>query len=465
MPYFPNNTAYDPEQYPVANWISNLFSGQEASAEPSPAPTPPVKDPTATANFLDTVTSGQYSPDMMSHQPPQQLADVPGAGTPPPTVSDQVSQAIAAKRQPAAPRMPFGADGYGPGMDAGAYFGAQKAANENTLAANLGQAGQQLAYALARSNQKPDTSAFDAQRAEADQPVKNLSSVRQAVLQDIGAKSTMEENNPQSELAQNIRAAYRPMLAKLGMSDEAIENATPAQMKNYLQQPMEAMTKLKMAQEAKEAQLANTKALRELNMNHQFQTALTGAAGAADKDEVVKGAKKQLSDADRLEQMIHQATLPGGQAIANALPTELALYASQGQRMHQATIEAMGTGSKAFGDRLNQKMTDAKTGLLTPDNARYFLNYVNAARGVAQKQQAQGLKDYADRFSKIHGTDPAQAYDAFGVNMKALQGSGQPGTGLTQSDHDKARAWLADPANANSPYRAQVQQVLNAQGM
>lgn len=379
--------------------LSGVQAGMDASSLPG-TPPPVAASPAPSMPPQGSAMGGQIA----------SLANTPTAGMQTLPPDPAVKQAIASQY------------GFGPGMDTAALQAAQKKQQENNYAANMGEAGNDIAAAFARgrgSNLQADNKFYQNLRDQAAQPTQNIAALRQAKLGDLAASNQFAENDPNSPASKAVQDAY----IKLGFPEDSIRQLSGADLKN-MQSPAELAAKLQASKDTKQMGLAQIQATKELAASNKQTDKIAAAYKDTMNDRVVSQAKGQLAQADELMSATNDATQ--NPVSANALSALAARYVSGGQRINRQEMEALGGGAKDISDKLNQIMQTGSKGTLSPENAAFMQRFVNVTRQTAQQGYQNAVRDRADSYSKIYGVDANDLADKFGVNSR-VSGGGPSG--------------------------------------
>ncbi len=436
----PIDRTKQPGQYPVFDYISNLFSGQDASAAPSSGDLDQefergqrVNDRIAMGDYENELGKMASTPNPMPSlsrdlpfQPGVETVDIPASGSlgssgarrpaaPAPAPREAVSRAIA-------DRMGFGKD-----LDADALKAAQGQSADRAMMAQIGEGADQIGYAIAGGSAKSDPSFYRNLAQTANRPVENLMERRKAKLQDVDAQSKMAENDPSSELSQNLRTAYRPMLAKMGLSDEMIENASASDLKNFFQHPVETAAKLKSMEEQKAIQMEAVKAQKELANGFKTDKRFTSLGEALDENRQRSGEfgrqAQFVNNADRalvLGKQFKDGNLPPAQVAE--LASAVASMVSGGSHAAEGTINRFvpKTGSGVAAD-VEQWLTGNPKGAGQQAFVKMMLETAEREKHLAaSKVNAIKLSRVAD-FRDLSQSDPERfniALQSHGIDPK-----------------------------------------------
>jgi hypothetical protein len=477
---------------PVYDYISNLFSDRndrvgpyeqsqlDAAQEGSQA----TNDKLAMNDYgkqLDTMASTPNPmpslPGMEPFTPSSQqtpLTDIAGAGsldddeqdTPP-----NPAQIALAARQPTAPRQLSSRQGYSADLSDDAIKHAQKRADQQRRIAMWGEVGSDLANSISGSQQAPENSFFKTMRDQANTPVDRLLQRRTGAMDALNAKTKMSESDPDSELSQNLRNAYRPMLTKLGLNDDAIEGASAGDLKNFFQNPVETMMKLKTQQENKQLQLAQIKANKDIAMGEKTDKRFTTLGEALDENKARSGEfgrqQQMVNNADRvlaLKKQFPDGNLPPGQMaeLAGATASLISggshpaegiinqylpptLSKTEAGITQWLTSNPKGAGQQKFA----QMMFD--TAQREKELAFSKVNSVKLSRVADFKDLAKKDPDRFNVAMQSHGINPKD-YAAFVANNYQVPSGMQQGN-LTAQD-EQAIQWAK--ANQNDPRAAKI---------
>jgi len=300
---------------------------------------------------------------------------------------------------------------------------------------NLGKIGvqrgvDQIVQGLTRGATTPDEEYYKQQIAQSGLPVQNVKDLIKGKQEELAQQRELEsfvkektENDPNSELNQNFRDFIRNALPQVANKMRDLDSLTIGSAG-----PLQKMADAYMTAEGHKIQREAMQQYQQEKLDLQRdklksetdQKNASKIAQAYDKtqsDKTVLQLKGQLAQADELQRVTADATT--NPQSANALAAVAARYVSGGQRINRQEMEALGSGSKAITDKLEQIMTTGAKGTLSPENAAFMQKFIKVTRDSARQSYNDALKQRADSYSKIYGVDKSDLYDKFGVSENA----------------------------------------------
>lgn len=309
--------------------------------------------------------------------------------------------------------------GFGEGLDDKALLGAQQGASEDKFHANIGDAGSQLAYAIA-GVQRPKDNFYDNLRQQAGQGVEDLKDRRKGMVEDQKFGKEQQLQDPNSPMSMSFKNSIKRLYPGV-FKDEDLANISAAD-KDLVFDPLKLKEQIDARKETAKFHndyLKQTQATKyddafgqNLNKNNK---AYSNAAGKADSaDQLIANVRKAMSNP----------------ANAASLSTELAGFASSGQRMHAATIEAFGHPDSSFMGRLKTSISKNSNGTLPPSVANEIVQYLQGEKEEAESARKQILQNESEKFKKVHGQYPSIYTPA----EKSASLESAPGTEFNQND-------------------------------
>ncbi len=180
----------------------------------------------------------------------------------------------------------------------------------------------------------------------------------------------------------------------------------------------EAMPDIEKTMTAKAAfQKANTPIIVAGLKNEQGQTKqngdlMTKYQGQLNSDTDYKKALGGLAAGNAVEEQLKaMENNPGGSPMsANIAPIALARMATGGQRLNIAEIQALG-GSKAVGDRINQAITQASSGNMSPENIDFTRRLLAASKVGDEATRDAAIQRHVNQYAKRTGQNPDDAWE------------------------------------------------------
>ena len=476
--------------YPVADWIMKHLSGGDTDAQAS---TPPMSASALTdaANFGDKVTGGQFNQPPMttapgglsSNMPPVApdtgLQDIAASGSlPQRPVPSQAAEQSDPQIAQAISRSISSRDSMPPGLDESSLKDAQALQNKLRFMSQIGQASSNFGSALGHTG-PADQTFFDNAQKNASAPVDQLMARRKALMDDTSNRAILQEQDPGSEISMNLRAAYAPMLKKIGLSNDAIQNASAADLKGFFQQPVEAMQKIQAQSDNKQLQMQAMQNNKEIALGEKTDKRFSTLGEALDEN---KGRTGEFGRQAQIINNADKALVLGKQfADGNLPPAQMAELAgatanlvSGGNGAAEATVhrfvpstfsgseagisqwlssEPKGAGQQAFVKQLLETAQREK------ELAASKVNAIKLSRVADYKDLSTKDPQRFDVSLQSHGIDPKDYAEFAGNGYKVPQHIANPlGTGGAQDP--KISQWASQH---QLPYE-QAASILKARG-
>lgn len=344
--------------------------------------------------------AGNTAPSSMQKLPPDNLSAAPtsvpanplfgaaSGGAPDPDVQSAIAKQY----------------GFGSGLDTAALMAAQKTQQQNNYAANMGEAGNDLADAFARGRggglPAGSDKFYQNLRDQAAQPVQNIMALRQAKLSDMTASNQFADNDPNSPVSKAVQDAY----VRLGFPEDSVRQLSSADLKN-IQSPADLAAKLQAQKDTKALGLAGINANKQIALGQKNDKLEQDFANnLMQHNDPYKEANSAYTDADALITRVQDATT--NKTSAQSLATELANFASKGKRLHTATVDAFLSPNSDLMSRINTAVSRSQTGTIPPDVANDVVNYLQSEKQAAGVQRQQAMGAAADQFKDINGSYP-----------------------------------------------------------
>lgn len=307
------------------------------------------------------------------------------------------------------------------------YLGKQRAGSDA-----MQQLASQYGNQLDQQTQRPDMRAFN---ALADYYYgTNLS---KQFPHMTPAEATQAKMQAQSEVDKTQTPIAQELLRQFGTETSGLNRAQMAaareQAAYFANQRNMASTQNKDNQAD---QKLDTDSLKELHKDKEYNAALTG----------VHKAPGLLDAVDQAEYVSDQQ--PGNPVARDSLATELGLYISKGQRLHQTTVEAMGLNRGSLLNRLSQIKQGLETGTLTPQNATFARNFIQNESNSSMDEANTIRNRYADDFAANNGRAPKWA----STQVSAPGMPGQAPSTIERKDPKSGRIVIYD-AKTKQPLR------------
>lgn len=374
----------------------------------NPSPYGSISLPASDEEDADTGTPGVS--DGITPEYAQLLSEGPTS----PSVPRQLSQS------PVAPSAASSDSAAVPQMDVKSYITQRLAEQNQGLAAAQAQTRQNQGYAgiaeglgqIAGAGQSTpfNPAGFAFLHKNASQPTEDYLAQRKNnadALTQVKAEMSSDPTSPESVIARNLlratlkHAKMDPNMVTDQMSADQLKSATPL-AKDLNDTENKRMLASQLAGIRGEAANARRTAADQ-KLDTDWETGLSKDA---------KGGYVQASHtidmADSMKNKIQNATT-NPSAFA-ALPTEMGNWASQGQRLHQATVEAFMHPDQSFGGRFATALSKGARGTLPQDIANQMIQMVDEEQQKAIQQRNSVRGKSAQVFNKIHGRLPKQ-YD------------------------------------------------------
>lgn len=227
------------------------------------------------------------------------------------------------------------------------------------------------------------------------QTISNPKLLPEVRLKRASAQQALEKENAGSDLSQREVQNTTGLLKGANKDFGGFAPGTSAAELERNPYVLEAMKggygQMKMTQQQKETQYKDS---------HQILT-------EANKE--TQKYSSQIRDAKGIHDQIDAAAEPGGQESYNALGVLLSRYINGTTRLNVPEINAMGQGEKDILGRLSQIYNEKTKGTLSPDNAQYMHNFVNAQASAAKDAKQAVEDDYGAAFAREKGLDPNEA--------------------------------------------------------
>ncbi len=275
---------------------------------------------------------------------------------------------------------------------------AQQVASQNQLYANLGRAFGGLANSTYGHTGQNDTRIFDA-----------LDKSSQAPVQQEAEREAVQGQDPNSDLAKQLRKIYKPIFEKAGLDTDALDDLGADEIKAYAQNPLEFMDKQKTLEANKQL------ALKTAETNAQSRNDLRQQAmdmKATDAQSKAYTTMRKDLESFRGNQSVQQAAIAvqnsdKALALVNSKPTSqnLALLADEMGKIASGGVPGEHGVQALLPNNLNTKVAEIQAWVTGHPNAsaadvtEYLDNnreYINQVRGIA----AQALHSYRSNIAK-----------------------------------------------------------------
>jgi hypothetical protein len=290
---------------------------------------------------------------------------------------------------------------------------AQAKAQENRGIADVTEGLGQAFSGLSRSHTF-DPASYAYLHKQADQPVtdfmqqqKQKSDVMNQVALENKIKRDQLYDDPNSVASKMAQGLTGRMLEKIGMDPSAVQGMSANDL-TELQKTLKDMHDrssmekvIQLKQQELELKRKELKETQDTKYDESFK-------GSLQKIKPYTQADATSSGADALADTVNNATK--NQASAAALPTELANFASRGQRLHQQTIEAFASPNSALMSRIKMGISKSANGTIPTDVAQDIIQFLNNEKASAETQKQAVIKQEAEGFKRVHGRYP-KVYD------------------------------------------------------
>lgn len=204
-------------------------------------------------------------------------------------------------------------------------------------------------------------------------------------------QQTQAQIKSQDDIQKNAQPITQDLLKQYGVDTNAATKAQAQYFKSLTDQQ-----KRSTASDKTDTKY-DTDSLKELNHDKEYLAAST-------KYFKGPGLLNTIDDATYVDN-----NNPGNPVARQSLATELGLYTSGGQRLHQTTVEAMGLNKGSLMQRLDQIQSDALHGTLSQSNADFAKAFIQKESKSAN-DEANAIKGLrATEFESIHGRLPKWA--------------------------------------------------------
>jgi hypothetical protein len=242
----------------------------------------------------------------------------------------------------------------------------------------------------------------------------------QEQAQQTTAKGLLRANDPDDPMAQKTQQLYTPLLKKNKIDPETLSGLSAEDQRKYVAPIIERETQLAQTEAMKQAYLA----MQGGKYNDKQETDAYNKLTAPKTQYTI--AQNKSDNAPRLINLIQEAQTPEGATARNALSTELGVYISGDQRLHSATVEAMGGKQGGVFNKLKQWQNDVDSGTLNPTTAQAMTHFIQS-EALASQAEADSIKGRAaNDFEQMHGRAPRWAPSSNGQG-KGVLNAGSPG--------------------------------------
>jgi hypothetical protein len=311
---------------------------------------------------------------------PDQMPDAPATPAAPPSIKDIIAQRLS--QQDSALK------------DAQS----QQAKNMGMLgiAQAIGQAIGGVGSAFGGQGFNPGP--YKALEASAGMPVQNLLQRQEAQNQGLGqiasqqkiedSANAQDPNSPRAKMLQALIGRVNPKFQGTNFAPEDMNNVT-----KILDTEENAKSRAELAKQ--------NAALRGMMFDDKIQGQYPAAL---QKNKSYTQADTTMNSADALIDTVGNATT--NKTSAQALPTELANFASRGQRLHQATVEAFQNPNSDLMTRIKMSLSKGGSGVIPVDVANDIKSYLQLEKNAATLQRQSVMRQEAERFKSTHGSYP-----------------------------------------------------------
>jgi hypothetical protein len=285
----------------------------------------------------------------------------------------------------------------------------RESANWNSMMADLsngiiGQAG---------IDTKGNRAGFlDKAIANADQPVTDINTERDAYKKFLSNNEEMEKADPNSAVSKTMRDALSGMGVKIpgNASYSTMEKLAPQLMKNKeFQMRMQEMG-LKREELSQNREInksdKKTKAAQDLAIKYQNRL---------QSDPIFKGVNESLSESGTLKNLLEDAYRNGGQSV-QALGTRMAKFMGEKGMLSEADTRKYISNPSLFGKAASEfKLKSVgKLNKADYDNVKRLLGQIENAQ---EAKLADQYKYHAKNFSKVSGLSENEARNYIDPNF------------------------------------------------
>lgn len=235
-----------------------------------------------------------------------------------------------------------------------------------------------------------------------------------------------------------------------GMSDEQAGLLKTKLQAQYHED--EVQERRESHRETREAQNAYKEQLAATNKNKFDVQEFDKAAKAFNSDPTVTaGMKKRDEIANFKVQLSEARTNP---IAANLVP--IAQVKQYVNRVSQPELQAA-TGEKDIPGRVEQAFKQMTEGTLTESNAKFMAQLTDKMEKENNRQLVGHMERHANVYLRTKPSDISTVEDAAMAISGKTYAELKATAGPSDDEKAQAKAWLADPKNAKSPMRDQVQ--------